>query len=149
MNRKSVDQTQRDAAKQMLEKSLDGMISGAMMDHLGGGFHRYSVDRRWQIPHFEKMLYDNGQLASVYARAGQDFDREEYRRVAIGICSFVIRKLKANGGAFFSALNAIGATSGRSSRSTLMHTKLSSIAAAISASSNDSRSMTWHQWQAA
>ncbi len=68
MGRASVDQADRDQAKTMLIKTLDGMISGAMIDHLGGGFHRYAVDRKWQIPHFEKMLYDNGQLASVFAR---------------------------------------------------------------------------------
>ncbi len=106
MNRESVDVAERAAAKQMLIKSLDGMISGSMMDHLGGGFHRYSVDRRWQIPHFEKMLYDNGQLASVYAAAYRDTGRQEYRSVAEGICDFVVRELQAPGGAFYSALDA-------------------------------------------
>ncbi len=104
--RVSVDQAGRESAKQMLIKSLDGMISGAMLDHLGGGFHRYSVDPRWQIPHFEKMLYDNGQLASVYAEAYLDTQRDEYRYVVEGICDFVIRELKAPGGAFYSALDA-------------------------------------------
>jgi uncharacterized protein YyaL (SSP411 family) len=104
--RESVDPDQRSVAKQMLIKSLDGMISGAMFDHLGGGFHRYSVDRRWQIPHFEKMLYDNGQLASVFSAAYQDTQRDEYRYVVEGICDFVIRELKAPGGAFYSALDA-------------------------------------------
>ena len=103
MNRASVSSTERAAAKDMLSKSLDGMISGAMVDHLGGGFHRYSVDRMWQIPHFEKMLYDNGQLASVYAQAAVEFDSEEYRRTTMGICDFVIRELKADAGAFYSA----------------------------------------------
>jgi uncharacterized protein YyaL (SSP411 family) len=104
--RASVDPDQRMTAKGMLIKSLDGMISGAMVDHLGGGFHRYSVDRGWQIPHFEKMLYDNGQLASVYAAAYQDTDSDEYRYVVEGICDFVLRELKAPGGAFYSALDA-------------------------------------------
>ena len=86
---RSVDQAQRESAKQMLVKTLDGMISGAMYDHLGGGFHRYSVDRRWQIPHFEKMLYDNGQLASVYAAAYRgDATRRIslYRRGDLRLC---------------------------------------------------------------
>ncbi len=104
--RDSVDQAEREAAKRMLIKTLDGMISGAMLDHLGGGFHRYSVDPRWQIPHFEKMLYDNGQLASVYAEAYLDTQRDEYRYVVEGLCDFVIRELKAPGGAFYSALDA-------------------------------------------
>ncbi len=106
MNRMSIPKPQRESAKQMLLKSLDGMIAGSMLDHLGGGFHRYSVDRRWQIPHFEKMLYDNGQLASVYAIAYRDTGQEEYRFVVEGICDFVLRELKAPGGAFYSALDA-------------------------------------------
>ena len=104
--RESVDSDQRDMAKQMLITTLDGMLSGAMYDHLGGGFHRYSVDGRWQIPHFEKMLYDNGQLASVYAEAFEDTDREEYKHVVEGICDFVLRELRAPGRAFYSALDA-------------------------------------------
>jgi hypothetical protein len=104
--RESVEQPQRESAKKMLIKTLDGMISGAMYDHLGGGFHRYSVDQRWQIPHFEKMLYDNGQLASVYAEVYADTQRDEYRFVVEGICDFVIRELRAPEGAFFSALDA-------------------------------------------
>ena len=106
MNRESVDPEDQQTAREMLEKTLDGMISGSMIDHLGGGFHRYSVDRSWQIPHFEKMLYDNGQLASVFANAGERFDREEYREVARGICDFVLRELRDDGGAFYSSLDA-------------------------------------------
>lgn len=106
MRRLSVDSSARQSAKKMLYKSLDGMISGATIDHIGGGFHRYSVDRRWQIPHFEKMLYDNGQLASVFAEAYADSRRGEYRYVVEGICDFVLRELKAPGGAFYSALDA-------------------------------------------
>ena len=53
----------------MFDLSLDQMAAGGICDHLGGGFHRYSTDRFWRIPHFEKMLYDNAQLASVYAEA--------------------------------------------------------------------------------
>ncbi|MGB7343944.1 MAG: thioredoxin domain-containing protein [Pirellulaceae bacterium] len=106
MSRSSVDASQQEQAKMMLRKSLNGMVSGAMLDHLGGGFHRYSVDRRWLIPHFEKMLYDNGQLASVYAAAGSELDSDEYRDVAAGICDFVLRELLADGGAFYSALDA-------------------------------------------
>ena len=111
MNRKSVPAADRLDARKMLIKSLDGMISGAMIDHLGGGFHRYSVDRKWQIPHFEKMLYDNGQLASVYAAAYEDTGSEEYRRVTEGICNFVLRELRAEtspegDAAFYAALDA-------------------------------------------
>ena len=106
MQRESVSPQQRDRAASMLVATLDGMISGSMLDHLGGGFHRYSVDRMWQIPHFEKMLYDNGQLASVFARAYEVTGNEEYRQVVVGVCDFVIRELAAEGGAFHSALDA-------------------------------------------
>jgi hypothetical protein len=102
----AVNDTARKNAKQMLLKTLDGMLSGAMYDHLGGGFHRYSVDGLWQIPHFEKMLYDNGQLASIYAEAYADTGNPEYRSVVEGICDFTLRELKAPGGAFYSALDA-------------------------------------------
>ncbi|MFK8112869.1 MAG: thioredoxin domain-containing protein [Rubripirellula sp.] len=106
IDRESVPEAQRKSAQRMLSKTLDGMISGAMWDHLGGGFHRYSVDQKWQIPHFEKMLYDNGQLATVYALAYEQTEREEYRFVVEGICDFVLRELLAPGGAFYSALDA-------------------------------------------
>ena len=102
----AVNETARKNAKQMLLKTLDGMLSGSMYDHLGGGFHRYSVDGLWQIPHFEKMLYDNGQLASLYAEAYADTDNPEYRRVVEGICDFTLRELQAPGGGFYSALDA-------------------------------------------
>ncbi|MFG0262967.1 MAG: thioredoxin domain-containing protein [Novipirellula sp. JB048] len=106
IERESTSKTDRDTALAQLTRTLDGMISGAIFDHIGGGFHRYSVDRRWQIPHFEKMLYDNGQLASVYARAFELTERQEYRDVAIAICDFVLRELKSAEGAFYSSLDA-------------------------------------------
>ncbi len=99
--RASVNEAQRESAKRMLLKSLDGMISGGMYDHLGGGFHRYSVDERWQIPHFEKMLYDNGQLVSIYAEAYERTGNEEYRYIVEATCDFVLRELKASAGGAF------------------------------------------------
>jgi uncharacterized protein YyaL (SSP411 family) len=104
--RESVNEAQRESAKRMLIKSLDGMISGAMYDHVGGGFHRYSVDERWQIPHFEKMLYDNAQLVSIYAEAYQRTGNEEYRHVVEQCCDFVLRELVAPDGGFYSSLDA-------------------------------------------
>lgn len=71
--------------RRMLEETLRGMARGGIYDQLGGGFHRYSVDARWLVPHFEKMAYDNGPLLEVYARAGAVFGDPEYRRVAEGI----------------------------------------------------------------
>jgi uncharacterized protein YyaL (SSP411 family) len=90
----------------MLVTTCDRMMMGGIYDHLGGGFHRYSVDRFWQIPHFEKMLYDNGQLVTVYAEAYQLTGREEYRNVVEGILSFVDRELVAPAGGFYASLDA-------------------------------------------
>jgi uncharacterized protein len=104
--RSSIPQEARTDAKKMLVKTLDSMMAGGIYDHLGGGFHRYSVDRFWRIPHFEKMLYDNGQLAQLYANAFEATGNEEYRRIAEGTCDFVLRELTAPGGAFYSSLDA-------------------------------------------
>lgn len=93
-------------AQRMLELSLQKMYRGGIWDHLGGGFHRYSVDRFWKIPHFEKMLYDNGQLASVYAEAFALTHRAEYRRVTEQLLEFVVREMTSPEGAFYAALDA-------------------------------------------
>ena len=93
-------------AKEMLVSTLEKMAQGGIRDHLGGGFHRYSVDRYWTIPHFEKMLYDNGQLASVYAQAYELTQRDDFRRVALELCDFVLRELTDQGGGFYAALDA-------------------------------------------
>jgi uncharacterized protein YyaL (SSP411 family) len=104
-----VDRVQRtndaDALK-MLVISLDRMAMGGLRDHLGGGFHRYSVDRYWHIPHFEKMLYDNGQLASVYAEAFQITGEKEYELILTDMMEFLSREMTAPEGAFYSALDA-------------------------------------------
>jgi uncharacterized protein YyaL (SSP411 family) len=89
-----------------LTVTLDHLAMGGIRDHLAGGFHRYSVDRFWRIPHFEKMLYDNGQLASVYAEAASITDREDYRRIAREIADFVIDNMKSPEGGFYSAMDA-------------------------------------------
>ncbi|MEK6249822.1 MAG: hypothetical protein N2C12_16680, partial [Planctomycetales bacterium] len=90
----------------MLLLTLDEMAQGGIRDHLGGGFHRYSVDRFWKIPHFEKMLYDNAQLASVYAEAYELSGRESYRQVVVELLDFVLREMTDNTGAFYSAIDA-------------------------------------------
>ncbi len=97
----------RDAqARDMLLATLDKMAAGGIRDHLGGGFHRYSTDRYWLVPHFEKMLYDNGQLASVYARASELGPRPEYRQIVDELLGFVARELTDPAGGFYSALDA-------------------------------------------
>ncbi len=89
-----------------IELTLRKMAHGGIYDHIGGGFHRYSVDEKWLVPHFEKMLYDNAQLAQVYAWAfhlsGDDF----FRRIAKETYAFVLREMTSPEGAFYSALDA-------------------------------------------
>ncbi len=93
-------------AREMLVGSLAGMQQGGIWDHVGGGFHRYSVDRYWQIPHFEKMLYDNGQLASIFAEAYELTGREDFARTSREICEFLLRELRDETGGFYTAIDA-------------------------------------------
>ena len=90
----------------MITHTLDMMAYGGMYDQIGGGFHRYSVDAKWLIPHFEKMLYDNAQLAKVYLRAYQLTREPRYRRVAEEVFSYIFREMTAPEGGFYSALDA-------------------------------------------
>ena len=95
-----------DEALSMLTKTLDAMAAGGMYDVLGGGFHRYSVDRRWVVPHFEKMLYDNALLASTYLHAWAVTGEERYRRVAEATLDYVLRELALPEGGLASAQDA-------------------------------------------
>jgi uncharacterized protein YyaL (SSP411 family) len=101
-----VRRTGNEQAKSMLLTTLERMAAGGIRDHLGGGFHRYSTDRHWRVPHFEKMLYDNGQLASLYAETHAVTKRGEFRRVAEEILAFVSREMTSPEGAFHAALDA-------------------------------------------
>ena len=105
-----IDQLQQDPdnaeSKQMLVTTCERMMMGGIYDHLGGGFHRYSVDRYWNIPHFEKMLYDNGQLATVYSEAYALTGRPDFKRVVEGILEYTDREMRDESGAFYSALDA-------------------------------------------
>jgi uncharacterized protein YyaL (SSP411 family) len=86
--------------------TLDKMAFGGIYDHLGGGFARYSTDGLWKVPHFEKMLYDNGQLLELYAEAYQATRDPLYAQVVRETAGFVARELTAPEGAFYSALDA-------------------------------------------
>jgi uncharacterized protein YyaL (SSP411 family) len=86
--------------------TLDKMANGGIYDQIGGGFARYSVDDRWHVPHFEKMLYDNAQLVSLYANAYQLTQKESYKAVIIETLDFVDRELTQEEGAFYSSLDA-------------------------------------------
>jgi uncharacterized protein len=90
----------------LLRHTLRQMADGGMYDHLGGGFHRYSVDRQWLVPHFEKMLYDNALLARLYARAYQATQEPALRRVAEQTLDYVRREMTAPDGGFYSAQDA-------------------------------------------
>ncbi len=95
-----------DKARAMLQHTLHCMARGGLQDQLGGGFYRYSVDERWMIPHFEKMLYDNGPLMHLYACAGQALDDETFASVARAIGEWVLREMQSPEGGFFSSLDA-------------------------------------------
>ncbi len=90
----------------ILDKTLTEMARGGIYDQLGGGFHRYSTDRAWRIPHFEKMLYDNGQLLEIYAHEFARTPNPLYEQVLRETAAFVERELTSPQGAFWTALDA-------------------------------------------
>ena len=93
-------------SRKLLTATLDGMKNGGMYDQVGGGFARYSTDERWLVPHFEKMLYDNAELARVYLEALQLTGEPEYRRVATETLDYVVREMQMSDGGYFSATDA-------------------------------------------
>jgi uncharacterized protein YyaL (SSP411 family) len=97
---------QDEEALNMAEVTLDRMARGGMYDHLGGGFHRYSTDARWLVPHFEKMLYDNALLAQVYLEAYQGTGKACYRQVVEETLAWVEREMTSPEGGFYSTLDA-------------------------------------------
>ena len=90
----------------MATLTLKRMAEGGIYDHLGGGFARYSVDQYWMIPHFEKMLYDNGQLLRIYANAALATGDELFRRVATETAEWIVRDMQAPSGGYWSTLDA-------------------------------------------
>ncbi len=97
----------------MAADTLRAMAGGGLRDHVGGGFHRYSVDARWRIPHFEKMLYDQAQLVLAYLEAGQATGERSFLDVAGETLAYVSRDLTGPEGAFFSAEDADSVEPGR------------------------------------
>jgi uncharacterized protein YyaL (SSP411 family) len=93
-------------ATAMVTTTLDKMAAGGIYDHVGGGFHRYSTDAKWLVPHFEKMLYDNAQLAVLYLEAWQHTGDPGYRRIAREILDYVAREMTSEEGGFYSATDA-------------------------------------------
>jgi uncharacterized protein YyaL (SSP411 family) len=92
--------------KEFLKKSLQNISYGGVNDQIGGGFHRYSTDRKWKIPHYEKMLYDNVQMLSLYANFYQVFKDEFYKEEAYMILSFLNREMKDPSLLFYSSIAA-------------------------------------------
>jgi uncharacterized protein YyaL (SSP411 family) len=95
-----------DGALELATRTLDRMAAGGIYDQLGGGFHRYSTDRRWLVPHFEKMLYDNAQLVRVYTHAWQVTRTDRYRQVVAETAAYLLRELRHPDGGFLSSADA-------------------------------------------
>jgi hypothetical protein len=98
--------TKNESALRVVELTLDRMARGGMYDQLGGGFHRYSVDEKWLVPHFEKMLYDNALLARLYVDAFLVTGNQFYKRIATETLDYVVREMTAPGGGFYSSQDA-------------------------------------------
>jgi uncharacterized protein YyaL (SSP411 family) len=98
--------TNEPALFQALTVTLDSMAAGGIYDHLGGGFARYSVDEHWAVPHFEKMLYDNGQLAKLYADAYRRAGKSAWLRVAEETANYVMRDMTSPEGGFYAGEDA-------------------------------------------
>ena len=90
----------------MVKKTLDEMAAGGIYDQIGGGFHRYSTERTWTVPHFEKMLYDNAQLVELYSRAFKVTGDANYRRVVEETLTYIGREMTSPEGAFYSSQDA-------------------------------------------
>ena len=93
-------------AREAVLTTLNEMMQGGLYDHLGGGFARYSTDAQWRVPHFEKMLYDNAQLVSLYSHAYQLTHDPRYRQVVYETLNFITREMTSPEGAFYSSLDA-------------------------------------------
>ena len=98
--------TGNDRPRYMLAQTLESMARGGLCDQLGGGFHRYTVDAQWRIPHFEKMLYDNAQLIGIYADAARALGNEEFLTAAIDAADYVLRDMCSPEGGFYSSQDA-------------------------------------------
>lgn len=100
------EEAHRERAAKLLSTTLLKMAESGLRDHLGGGFHRYCVDRKWAVPHFEKMLYDNGQLLSVYAAEFERKPNAVWQNVVEEQVAFLLREMRSPEGGFYAALDA-------------------------------------------
>ena len=104
--RQGAQQAKKARLRGMALHTLDALADGGIRDHLGGGFHRYSTDAEWLVPHFEIMLYDNAMLAWCYVEAYRQTEEPRYAQVARGIFDFVLREMTSPAGAFHTAFDA-------------------------------------------
>jgi uncharacterized protein YyaL (SSP411 family) len=91
---------------EMIVATLEAMQGGGIYDHVGGGFHRYTVDPDWTVPHFEKMLYDNGQLAGLFLEAGVVFEREDFTATGRDVLDFLLRDMRGEDGGIYASYDA-------------------------------------------
>ena len=103
---RAYDRTERETYRNVAIETLDAMASGGLYDHIGGGFHRYCVDREWTVPHFEKMLYDNAEIPRAFLAGYQLTDKERYAEIVRETFAFVERELTHPDGGFYSTLDA-------------------------------------------
>ncbi len=123
--------------RQVVTTSLDAMASGGMYDHIGGGFARYSVDREWLVPHFEKMLYDQALLVRVYAHAAVALEAPRWRQVVSETVDYVLRELRQEAGGFSSAEDADSPGPDGHGHEGLFHTWTPGEVAAVIGSADD------------
>jgi len=93
--------------REVLETTLDAMAQRGLYDHVEGGFFRYTVDPSWSVPHFEKMLYDNAQLARLYLEAGKVLGRKDYAAVGFAVLDFMLARMQTTNGTLVASLSAI------------------------------------------
>ncbi|MFB6253452.1 MAG: thioredoxin domain-containing protein [Halobacteriaceae archaeon] len=98
--------TDDETYRHIITETLSAMAQGGLRDYIGGGFHRYATDEKWMIPHFEKMLYDNAELAQAYIDGYQVTNNELYRDVVQDIFTFIESEMTHDGGAFYSSIDA-------------------------------------------
>ena len=92
--------------REQITHTLAAMQGGGILDHVGGGFHRYTVDHRWTVPHFEKMLYDNAQLAGLFIEGGMALDRPDFTATGLGVLDFLLADMCTADGAFAGSYDA-------------------------------------------
>src|SRR5206468_8060605 len=97
--------TLKSQIRPMITRTLDAMAYGGIRDQLGGGFHRYSTDAKWLVPHFEIMLYDNAMLAWCYVEAYRQTEERRYAQIARGVFDFVLREMTSPNRAFYTAFD--------------------------------------------